>query len=155
LTNIYQSIPDQIDVCWHICLSQNNKNQIKNFDFDDNRVSIYIIDCDDSDIVKKRNHLFDKIKDGYFCLLDDDTIFLPELYNVYSEYKHLPFTGVILGSQSIGAYCIRDSIVPSKDYIINAMDTGMFFAHYSVLEYGLKWEKQIDKWSDRLFSLKK
>ena len=75
LEQIYNSILMNDDIIWHI--SKSNKREELDYDFlkKDKRIKLYNIDCDDNEIYKKRNVVFDNIKDGYFCFLDDDTIF--------------------------------------------------------------------------------
>lgn len=136
LERIYQSIPKHEDITWHIAKAKHRPPLT--FDFlQDPRVKIYEIDCPDSDTVSKRNTIFDHITDGYFYLLDDDTIFLEEAYHVYNEYQQQNFVGLIMGSQDHCGKTLEPTLI-SENPSLTRMDTGMAIAHNSVLRH-VKW----------------
>ena len=129
LEKIYQTIPKHEDITWHIAKTKHREKLTNDFIYNDPRIRLYEIDCLDSDIVTKRNVVFDNINDGYFYLLDDDTIFLEELYKVYQEYLEIGFIGMIVGQSNL----IKNpklSINPTETFI----DTGMVISHSKVLE---------------------
>lgn len=139
LERIYQSIPKHEDITWHIAKAKHRPPLT--FDFlQDPRVKIYEIDCPDSDTVSKRNTIFDHITDGYFYLLDDDTIFLEEAYHVYNEYQQQNFVGLIIGNQllSLHSRLMNKAKKPTSDPTTTQTDTGMAICHYSVLNY-VRW----------------
>ena len=68
---------------WHIAKTSRRPRLGNVFLETDSRIRLYEIDCVDTDIVAKRNAIFDRIRDGYFFLLDDDTICVEAMYEVY------------------------------------------------------------------------
>ena len=85
------------DITWHISKSiyREELNFIKN----DNRIKIYNINCEDFEIGKKRDYALKNIKNGYFCFLDDDTIFHENMYMKYKECEEENFIGMLVGQQ--------------------------------------------------------
>ena len=134
LEKIYQTIPKHEDIVWHIAKTKHREKLTNDFVYNDPRIKLYEIDCLDSDVVTKRNVVFENIKDGYFYLLDDDTIFLEELYKVYQEYNNVGFKGMIVGQNNI-IKNVKLSIIPKETFV----DTGMVVCHIRVLEKE-KWE---------------
>lgn len=135
---VYNTIPNFPDIKWHISISQRRKLPNNSFFSNDNRVEVYYLDCEDNDMVTKRNKIFENIKDGYFYLLDDDTKFLEEVYNVYKVYSIMNFQGMIIGKQfrrMFNGVAKRPFSNPQS----NNIDTGMVIAHHSVLRH-VKWE---------------
>ena len=107
------------------------------FIYDDSRIKLYEIDCLDTDVVTKRNVVFKNIKDGFFYLLDDDTIFLEETYQVYKKYSDVGFEGMIVGQNNLIKKASL-STNPEETFI----DTGMVICHSKVLR------KQVWEWSE-------
>jgi hypothetical protein len=144
LDKLYETIPAFSDITWHLSFSNRRALPDHSFIHVDPRIKIYHINCEDNDLVEKRNQVFREINNGYFYLLDDDTIFLKESYTAYKKYCNKNFVGMIIGRQyrkvfnGIGR-------PPYNNAEFNNIDTGMAIAHYSVLKY-VKWE-----WS-KLFS---
>ena len=134
LEKIYQTIPKHKDIVWHIAKTKHREKLTNDFVYNDPRIKLYEIDCLDSDVVTKRNVVFENIKDGYFYLLDDDTIFLEELYKVYQEYNDIGFEGMIVGQNNI-IKNFRLSIIPEETFV----DTGMVICHSKVLKKQ-RWE---------------
>jgi len=134
LAKVYESIPKYDDITWHISKTSHRAKLLNEFIHYDSRVKIYEIDCLDTDIITKRNTVFDNINDGFFYLLDDDTIFLDETYKVYKEYNDTGFEGMIVG-QSNFIKDVKLSSIPEECYI----DTGMVVCHSKVLKIQ-KWE---------------
>lgn len=148
---IYKSIPTYPDIKWHISISQRRNFPNNAFFYNDDRVEIYYLDCEDYDTVTKRNEIFENIKDGYFYLLDDDTIFHEDVYNLYKYYSKNNFQGMIIGKQ------IRTNILikgvakrPFSNPSINNIDAGMVIAHHSVLKY-VKYDWSFEFSRDHLF----
>lgn len=131
LDRLYGSICDYEHIRWHI--SKSNKREDINFGFikDDSRIVLHNIDCEDYEIHKKRNEVFDKLKDGYFCLLDDDTIFHENMYLKHKECEEQNFFGILVGQQldNIG----RLRLIASKPKRCE-IDTGNVLAHTICLE---------------------
>ncbi|MBC7407444.1 MAG: hypothetical protein H7339_03565 [Arcicella sp.] len=134
LEKIYQTIPKYENIVWHIAKTKHREKLTNDFVYSDPRIKLYEIDCLDSDVVTKRNVVFENIKDGYFYLLDDDTIFLEELYKVYKKYNDIGFEGMIVGQNNI-IKNIKLSIIPEETFV----DTGMVLCYFKVLEKE-KWE---------------
>ncbi|MHA8098912.1 hypothetical protein VR479_06415 [Aquirufa aurantiipilula] len=145
LDAIYASIPPYEDITWHLSVSNRRNLPVNKFILDDKRVKIHYLDCEDNDLVKKRNAVFKSINSGYFYLLDDDTIFLDEVYNLYSKYSIIHFKGLILGRQYRPFYDARP-LRPFDNPLFNNIDTGMAIAHCSVLKV-VSWE-----WCDLKYS---
>jgi len=137
LEQVYNSILMNDDITWHI--SKSNKREELDYDFlkKDKRIKLYNIDCDDNEIYKKRNVVFDNIKDGYFCLLDDDTIFHENMYMKYLECVEHNFIGVIIGQQIDKNGKLR--LIASKP-IFGRIDTGNVISHHSCLSE-CRWPK--------------
>ena len=145
LDKVYQSIPKHTDIIWHIAKTTHRERLVHEFIYTDERIKLYEIDCLDSDIVAKRNTIFSNIKNGYFYLLDDDTIFLNELYLVYKTYSENGFIGMILGNNNFSKEKFL-SIDPTHTHI----DTGRVLCHTSVLQ-AIKWEWSLLYARDCLF----
>lgn len=135
LESIYNSILINDDIIWHI--SKSNKREELNFDFikKDKRIKIYNVNCEDNEIYKKRNAVFEKIKDGYFCLLDDDTIFHENMYMKYRECIDQLFIGMLVGEQLNHVGKLR---LPASRPIFCKIDTGNVLSHTNCLEQ-CKW----------------
>ena len=131
IEKVYNSILMNDDITWHI--SKSNKREDLNYDFlkKDKRIKLYNVDCDDNEIYKKRNVVFENIKDGYFCLLDDDTIFHENMYIKYLECVENNFKGVIVGEQTDSDGELR-LIASYPAY--NRIDTGNVLSHHKCLE---------------------
>jgi hypothetical protein len=134
LAKVYESIPKYDDITWHISKTSHREKLSNEFIHYDSRVKIYEIDCLDTDIITKRNTVFDNIEDGFFYLLDDDTIFLEETYKVYKEYNNTGFEGMIVGQNNF-IKNVKLSSIPEECNI----DTGMVVCHSKVLKIH-KWE---------------
>jgi hypothetical protein len=130
LEQVYNSILMNDDITWHI--SKSNKREELDYDFlkKDKRIKLYNIDCDDNEIYKKRNVVFDNIKDGYFCFLDDDTIFHENMYMKYLECVEHNFRGMLVGEQIDKDGKLR--LIASKP-VFGRIDTGNVLSHYSCL----------------------
>jgi hypothetical protein len=134
LEKVYQSIPKDDDITWHISKSSQREKLDHDFIHTDSRIELYELDCPDTDTVTKRNVIFDKIKDGFFYCLDDDTILLEETYKVYKEYYDVGFEGMIVGISNVVKHT-KLSENPKESWI----DTGMVLCYFKVLEKE-KWE---------------
>jgi len=138
LEQVYNSILMNDDITWHI--SKSNKREELDYDFlkKDKRIKLYNIDCDDNEIYKKRNVVFDNIKDGYFCLLDDDTIFHENMYIKYLECTEHNFRGMLVGEQIDKDGKLR--IIASKPVFCH-IDTGNVISHHKCLTE-CRWPKE-------------
>ena len=130
LESIYNSILINDDIIWHI--SKSNKREELNFDFikKDKRIKIYNVNCEDNEIYKKRNFVFDYIKNGYFCFIDDDTIFHENMYMKYLECVENNFIGMLIGEQLDPNNNLQ--LIASKP-VFERIDTGNVIAHHSCL----------------------
>lgn len=134
LEKVYQSIPKNDDIIWHI--SKVSYRQTPDSEiFKDPRVRLYDLNCSDRDFVNKRNASFKEMKEGWFCLLDDDNTFHPHMYKVYEKYKDSEFKGMIIGRQNGSINNFRlEAVYPSPGRI----DAGNVLCHTSILEK-VKW----------------
>lgn len=131
LQQIYDTIPKEQDIVWHICKSRYT-NKLEGEYLSDSRVRVYEIECEDTNTPCKMNYIFHKIiesgVDSYFCIQDDDSHFLQEMYNVFQQYKQKQF--LVIGRQIDKDGVTR--LQPTLPYKC-AIDTGSFLCHSSVL----------------------
>lgn len=136
LDKVYESIPKHEDITWHISKVKSRKTPESKI-WEDKRVILYDINCKDNDFIVKRNTSFNKIKGGWFCLLDDDNTFHNHMYEVYQKYKDTDFKGMIIGQQNDSNNKLRlDANYPSPGYI----DSGNVLCHTIALET-IKWSR--------------
>lgn len=135
LPKVYASIFKSDDIIWHI--SKSSKVPDPEYDFlkNDKQVKLYNVDCEDSDTTSKRNFVLEKIKTGYFCFLDDDTILHENMYIKYLECKEHNFIGMIVGEQTDNDGKLR--LIASKP-VYCRIDTGNVITHHKCLEV-CKW----------------
>ncbi|MEZ5292750.1 MAG: hypothetical protein R2745_16840 [Vicinamibacterales bacterium] len=138
LDQVYASLPPHPDVVWHVVKTSRRPPLDHAWIAGDPRVRIHEVDCDDADIVAKRNTAFDAIADGYFYLLDDDTVCLDEMYRVYREYSARGFVGMIVGASDV-----LPARMPTTDPALTRLDAGAVICHHGVLRT-VRWA-----WSDR------
>lgn len=142
LSKVYATIPKHDDIRWHLSIAKERGLPKDDFLINDKRVIIHLIDCKDNDFVSKRNAAFEKIKDGYFYMLDDDAIFLQEVYKIYQESVARMFRGVIIGDEQYREYNKEKIRYVSKPLSVDPnkinIDTGMAMASSDVLEH-VKW----------------
>lgn len=135
LEKIYNSILINDDIVWHISKS------FKRIDFDnslfskDKRVRIYNVICEDNDTTSKRNEVLNTINNGYFCFLDDDTIFHENMYIKYLECKENNFRGMLIGEQLDNKGKLRLIASPPR---FTKIDTGNVLSHSGCLST-CKW----------------
>lgn len=136
LSKVYSSIPKGDDITWHIARSS-RRDAPTDFDFikEDKRIKYYELDCLDSDTTAKRNACFAEIKDGYFCLVDDDTEFHPGMYEAYKKCLLSNFIGIMTGDQLWSDGRLR---IKAGRPIIGKIDSGNALAHSSCLSE-CKW----------------
>jgi hypothetical protein len=127
---VYNSILMNDDITWHI--SKSNLREELTYDFikSDKRIKVYNCNCDDTNTTIKRNTALEKIKNGYFCFLDDDTIFHENMYIKYLECVEHNFRGMLIGEQL--DYDNKIRLIASKP-IFRHIDTGNVLSHYSCL----------------------
>jgi hypothetical protein len=96
-------------------------------------VIVYDVDCHNGDPVTKRNIALSHVKDGYFHILDDDTLFHPNMYQLYNEMKHLDYKGMVIGKQvwKDGKLRLKEFPNPAYCYI----DAGNVLCHHSAIDY--------------------
>lgn len=137
LESVYNSIFLDDDIKWHI--SKSSSREDLNYDFikNDKRIVLYNVDCEDNDTTSKRNIVLEIIKDGYFCFLDDDTIFHENMYMKYRECVESNFIGMLVGQQLDKKNRIR--LISSKP-VFGRIDTGNVISHHSCLPECL-WPK--------------
>lgn len=130
LEKIYNSIYMDSDIKWHISKSIYREKLEYDFIKNDKRIILYELDCLDADATSKRNIALEKIKDGYFCFLDDDTLFHENMYLKYRECMEHGFKGMIVGEQIDNDGKLR--LIASKP-VFRRIDTGNVIAHHSCL----------------------
>jgi len=137
LEKIYNSIYMDGDIVWHI--SKSSKREDLEYDFieNDKRVVVYNVDCDDTDTTSKRNAVLEKITDGYFCFLDDDTVFHSNMYIKYRECLEQNFVGMLVGEQTDWDGELR--LIASYP-VYSRIDTGNVIAHHYCLKE-CRWPK--------------
>lgn len=126
LGDVYNSIPKHSDITWHVSKSKDREDLTYDFIKNDKRIKIYNVDCTDTEPFKKRQHVLEKINLGYFCFLDDDTIFHPNMYTKYQQCMENNFIGMIVGQQ----YGHGDKLrLVASPPIMCRIDTGNVIAH--------------------------
>ena len=148
IERVYGSIFRNDDITWHI--SYSDKRELPDLPFlkNNNQIKIYPVDCEDSDTTSKRNTILSKIKDGYFCFLDDDTLFHENMYMKYLECMEHNFRGILFGEQINKDGKLR--IIASKP-VFNKIDAGNVISHHSCL-IDCKWpSKHIPKVNQKDF----
>ena len=131
IEKVYSSIPINDDVLWHI--SYSTKRELPKLSLLDNnkQIKIYPVDCEDNDTASKRNAILKEIRDGYFCFLDDDTIFHDNMYIKYMECTEENFKGMLVGQQLDIKNKLR--LIASKP-VFARIDSGNVLCHYKCLE---------------------
>jgi glycosyltransferase involved in cell wall biosynthesis len=89
------------------------------------------VDCEDSDATSKRRTALSQVNDGYFCFLDDDTIFHENMYIKYLECKEENFKGMLVGEQVDKNGKLRLIASPPR---YARIDTGNVLAHWECLK---------------------
>jgi hypothetical protein len=130
--DIYNSILMNDDITWHV--SKSNNREDLNYDFlkKDKRIKIYNVNCEDTEPFKKRREVLKNIKDGYFCFLDDDTVFHENMYLKYMECLKNNFVGMIVGEQIDTDGKLR-LIASYPKY--GRIDVGNVISHHSCLKF--------------------
>jgi hypothetical protein len=98
LKKIYKSLPDKQDITWHIGVSIEAEKNLKYIP-SDIRAHLYIINCEDKESWTKRQACLERISDGYYCFLDDDTTFHDEMYEQYKILRSSDYKGMAIGEQ--------------------------------------------------------
>lgn len=134
LPRVYESLPPHADITWHLVKTSRRPTPPHPFLSTDRRIHLYDVDCDDADMVAKRNAAFAHIADGYVYLLDDDTVFLDAVYRTYRGLADEGFDGMAIGHTTL-----RRARWPSADPAANQLDAGAVVCHHGVLRH-LRWE---------------
>lgn len=131
IEKVYNSIPMEDNVFWHV--SYSSKRELPDLTFlkNNNQIKIYPVDCEDSDTASKRNTILSKIKDGYFCFLDDDTIFHENMYMKYLQCINQNFKGMIIGRQINKDDKLR---LHASKPVFGRIDTGNVISHHECLK---------------------
>lgn len=130
LEKVYNSILMDEDIVWHIAKSNRREELNYNFIKKDKRIKLYNLDCEDKDTTTKRNVILNQITQGYFCFLDDDTIFHENMYLKYQECVEHNFVGMLVGQQIDNDNKLR--LIASKP-VFRHIDTGNVIAHSNCL----------------------
>lgn len=138
LKETYKSLSEYEDIIWHI--SKSTKREKIEYDFliNNDKIKFYDVDCLDTDTTSKRNVILENIKDGYFCFVDDDTIFHENMYQKYLDCLNNKFVGMVIGQQ-----LRRDNKtirLKANEPKFTKIDTGNVLAHHSCLTT-CKWPK--------------
>jgi hypothetical protein len=138
IERVYGSIFRNDDIIWHI--SYSTKRQLPDLPFlkNNSQIKIYPVDCEDSNTTSKRNAILSTIKDGYFCFLDDDTVFHENMYIKYLECSEHNFRGMLVGEQLDFKGNRR---LPASVPIYGRIDTGNVLSHHSCLPE-CEWPKE-------------
>lgn len=134
LPAVYATLPPHEDITWHLVKTSRRPTPPHPCLSTDRRLRLHDTDCDDADIVAKRNAAFAHIADGYFYLLDDDTIFIDAVYRTYRRLADEGFDGMVIGHTTL-----RRARRPSPDPAANQLDAGAVVCHHGVLRH-LRWE---------------
>jgi hypothetical protein len=135
LESVYNSIYMDPDIRWHIGKSKEQEMPTNSFLKSDKRIIVYDVDCANTEPHKKRNAALDNIKDGYFCFLDDDTIFHENMYLKYRQSMENNFVGMLVGEQLDPKGNLR--LIASKP-VYERIDTGNVLSHHSSLQ-NVRW----------------
>jgi hypothetical protein len=147
LEKVYESIPKHEDIRWFISKISERPTP-ESYIWKDERVTLFDVDCIDSDTISKRNTCFNEInRNSWFCLLDDDNTFHNGMYELYQEYKDSEFIGMIVGIQNGSANNFRLAPIYPK---WGKIDTGNVLCHSSILDKA-KWKKRSNVPKDFLF----
>lgn len=139
LEKVYNSIFMDEDIIWHISKSNRREDLTYNFLKTDKRIKVYNVDCEDNNTTKKRNEVLGRINDGYFCFLDDDTIFHENMYMKYRECTENNFVGMLVGEQLDYENKLR--LIATKP-VYCQIDTGNVLCHTSCLK-SIRWPEQV------------
>lgn len=127
---VYDSIPRDPCIRWHVAYSGQVEEPRWRPPSGDSMVSMYRVDCLDSEIYKKRNHIFDLIDEGYFCLLDDDTVMHENMLKLYKMCASNKSHGMFIGRQK--DWDGRTRLTARKPEFTK-IDTGNVLCHHSCL----------------------
>jgi hypothetical protein len=148
LEKIYNSILMNDDIRWHISYSKTRTLPELEFLKEDKRIVIYEVDCLDSEAFAKRNAVLSKINDGYFCFLDDDTLFHENMYAKFVECSENNFSGMLVGRQLAPDNTLR--LIESIP-LFQKIDVGNVLCHYNVLEQIKYPTKHIEGYNNKDF----
>lgn len=135
LSKIWESIAPYPDVMWHIGKSK-FREDITNLPEDDGRIKIYNADIPDRKGQQKRMIALSGVTEGYFCLLDDDTLLHPGMYKAYKDAERIGYEGMFIGRQinKDGKMRLREIGKP----VYCQIDAGNVLCHHSLLK-GYEW----------------
>jgi hypothetical protein len=136
LEKVYNSINMDSDIVWHIAKSNRREDLDYAFLKEDKRIRLYNVDCEDDGVAgKKRASALENVKDGYFCFLDDDTLFHENMYIKYRECMENNFKGMLVGNQVDWDGGIR---LVAHHPVFHKIDVGNVLCHHGCLSV-CKW----------------
>lgn len=135
LQELYNSIPRNSDIEWWV-VTNSERLGVPRFLQHINHLKFPLNENIENGPARI-NALFEliKVKDpnGHFQIIDEDTLYHPNSYNIYKEYNY--FEGMIIGQQDYYNNTMRlIAHKPESGYI----DTGMCICHNSALNH-IKW----------------
>ena len=139
LIETYNSLYNENDITWHISKSSDREDPIPQVILDDKRIIVYNVDCRDDEPFKKRRKVLETIKEGYFCFIDDDTIFHENMYIKYKECVEEKFIGMLIGEQVTPEGKLR--LMTSLPRL-GRIDVGNVLSHSSCLKE-CEWPEKI------------
>jgi hypothetical protein len=139
LKPLYDSIPKEVDITWWICTTMRRK-----VDIEDKRINIINLDISDdiSTWNQRLNILLDRIETGYIQIVDEDTLFHYNAYNLYKDASELNLD-IIIGNQYW--YNNKLRLIAQKP-LATYIDTGSCICKHSILRNNLKlinWDSSI------------
>jgi hypothetical protein len=135
LIDVYNSLKDYENIIWHVSKSNKITKTIDDIILSDPRIKIYNVDCEDNEPFKKRIEVLNNIQNGYFCFLDDDTIFHENMYKLFQEKSNENFVGMVVGRQLSKNGKLRlDAQIPK----LFRIDVGNVLSHTLCLNL-VKW----------------
>ena len=144
---VFDSLKNYDDVTWHLSFAKHRKSpDISDLD-SVNKIKLYSVDCEDKNTCQKRNAIFENIMDGYFCLLDDDTLFLESMYDTYKKYSAINYEGMIIGRQYNKNQTIR---LNASKPVYGRIDTGNVLCHHACLS-ACRWPERHYKGTNKDF----
>jgi len=138
LKELHKSILKKDDIVWYVITNNENTNYP---DFLSRTPNIHWLNCseptDFSNFNNRINRLFELVYEedpqGHFQIIDEDTLYLPNSYEIYRRYKD--YRGLIIGNQLYYNDTLRlKSCIPREAFI----DSGNCLCSTEVLKY-IRW----------------
>ena len=138
-----ESIPKKKDINWIICKTK-DWGEIPKSVIENKNIYLTIIsevDCEENreNFVTKINQGLSLVEDGFFCILDDDNIIHPNMYEIYNNEKYN--YEMIVGKQiRKNGKIYLDPNYPRQDFV----DMGNVICTTRILN-NVKYFNKIDK----------